>query len=56
MGGLGGLGGMGGMGGMGGIPPNLASGGGPSGLGGLNMDPNMISSMMSNPMVQSMMQ
>ena len=42
---------MGGFGGM----PGMAAGGGPSGLGGMNMDPNMMSSMMSNPMVQQML-
>lgn len=38
-------------GGMGGFP-NMASGGGLSGLGGMNLDPNMIGQMMNNPMVQ----
>jgi hypothetical protein len=37
---------------MGGFP-NMAAGGGPSGMGGLGgMDPQMISQMMNNPMVQ----
>jgi len=45
---------MGGMGGFGGFP-SMMSGGGLSGMGGMNLDPNMISSMMQNPMVQNMM-
>ena len=40
------------MGGM----PGMMSGGGPSGMGGLNMDMSQISEMMNNPMMQSMMQ
>jgi hypothetical protein len=42
------------MGGFGGFP-GMMSGGGPSGMGGLNMDPNAISSMMQNPMMRGML-
>ena len=47
----GGLPGMGAFGGMGGGFPSMLSGGGPTGMGGLNMDPNQIQQMMQNPMV-----
>jgi len=42
------------MGGFGGFP-GMMSGGGPSGMGGLNMDPNAISAMMQNPMMRGML-
>ena len=45
---------FGGMGGFGGFP-SMMSGGGASGMGGLNLDPNAISSMMQNPMFRGMM-
>lgn len=35
--------------------PSMAAGGGLSGMGGLNVDPNLMSSMMSNPMFRQMM-
>jgi ubiquilin len=41
--------------GLSGSLPNLAAGGGLSGMGGMNLDPNTIQSMMSNPMFTSMM-
>lgn len=50
-----GLGSLGGLGGLGGGIPNLSAGGGLSGMGGMNLDPNTISSMMNNPMFQQMM-
>ena len=43
------------FGGAGSGLPNMAAGGGLSGMGGLNIDPNMMSSMMSNPMFRQMM-
>ena len=45
---------MGGMAGFGGFP-GMMSGGGLSGMGGLNMDPNGISAMMQNPMMRGML-
>lgn len=55
MGGLGGFPGMQpGMGGMGGFP-GMHAGGGPSGMGGMPMNPQMMQQMMSNPMVQQML-
>lgn len=33
----------------------MAAGGGPTGFGGMNMDYEQVSSMMNNPMIQSMM-
>ena len=44
-----------GLGGMGGSLPGMSSGGGLSGMGGMNIDPNTIQSMMGNPMFSSMM-
>ena len=35
----------------------MASGGGPTGMGGLGaMDPNQVNAMLNNPMVQQMLQ
>lgn len=43
------------MGGMGGFP-NMAAGGGPTGMGGMGgMNPDMIRNALNNPMVQQMM-
>jgi ubiquilin len=46
------------FGGMAGFPgmPNMTSGGGASGMGGMNMDPGAIAGMMNNPMMQGMME
>ena len=35
--------------------PGMAAGGGPSGMGGMNMDAAQISAMMNNPMIQQML-